>query len=163
LMRRGWPLLTDDMLALVATAEGVLAYPGTPHMNVATTASEGPASEEIGATLGILEGERWIAAHDTARGARPVYAICLLERSPGLSLDVEVLAPNPLPLAPYMLGLLGDAERERRRFELYADLMGSVMLMRLTCHPTVQAAALVDLIEQALEAYPTALALGGAR
>src|SRR5450759_5129269 len=124
LMRRGWPLVTDDVLTLAATPEGVLAYPGTPHMNVSASPSEGPASEGIGPTLAVLAGERWVAARETAREARPVHAICLLERSRGLSLGVQILPANPLPLAPYILGLLDEAGRERRRFELYADLMG---------------------------------------
>lgn len=163
LMRRGWPLLTDDVLALAAAPEGVMALPGTPHMNVAATPPDGLAADEIGPTLGILAGERWVPASRTAREACPVRAICLLERGQGLSLDVRVLPPNPLPLAPYILGLPGDVERERRRFELYADLMGSATLMRLTCDVTVRPLDLADLIEQALADRSVALAVGGAR
>jgi hypothetical protein len=162
LMRRGWPLLTDDVLTLAATPEGVWAYPGTPHMNVAASPSEGLPSEEIGPTLGLLAGERWVAARTAVCEARPVHAICLLERSRGLSLDAQILPPNPLSLAPYMLGLLDDAERARRRFELYADLTGSVTLMRLTCDLTDRPVDLADLIEQTLTGRPTALAVGGA-
>jgi hypothetical protein len=162
LMRRGWPLLTDDVLALAATSEGVLGYPGTPHMNVAISQSEGPSAETIAPTLAVLAGERWVAASEIAHVARPLRAILLLERSPGLSLDIQVLPRNPLLLAPYMLGLPGDAVRERRRFELYADLMTAATLMRLTCDPADRPADIADLIEQALADRPTALALGAA-
>jgi hypothetical protein len=163
LMRRGWPLMSDDVLALANTPEGVLGYPATPHMNVSASSSDGLATEDIGSALAVLAGERWIAAYDTARDARPVRAICLLERSAGLSLDVHVLPPNPLPLAPYVLGLTGDVERERRKFCLYADLMGSVTLMRLTCDASVRPSDLADLIEGTLADRPPALAVGGAR
>jgi hypothetical protein len=163
LMRRGWPMLTDDVVALAATSQGVLAYPGTPHMNVAMSPSDGPFAEEIGPTLAVLAGERWVTAREVAHEACPVRAICLLERRKGLSLDMQVLPRSPLPLAPYMLGLPGDASRERHRFELYADLMASATLMRLTCDPADPPADLADLIEQALVDHPTALALGGAR
>ncbi len=162
LIRRGWPLVTDDVLTLATGPEGVWAYPGTPHMNIAANPSEGLPSEQIGPTLGLLAGERWVAARETASGARPVHAICLLERSRSLSLGVQMLPPSPLALAPYMLGLLDDPERERRRFELYADLMDSVTLMRLTCDVTDRPADLADLIEQAFTGRPTALAVGGA-
>jgi hypothetical protein len=163
LMRRGWPLLSDDVLALASTPTGVLAYPATPHMNVAASSPEGPAPDDVGATLAVLAGERWLAVHDLARGPRPLRAICLLERSPGLPLDVHVLPANPLPLAPYVLGMTGDVERERRKFELYADLIGSVTLLRLTCDASVRPADLADLIEGALADRPAALAVGGAR
>jgi hypothetical protein len=163
LMRRGWPMLSDDVLALAATSRGVSAHPGTPHMNVAIGSSEGPSAQEIGPTLAVLAGERWVAAREAASEACPVRAICLLERRTGLSLDIQVLPANSLPLAPYMLGLPGDAARERHRFELYADLMASATLMRLTADPADRPADLADLIERALVDRPTALALGGAR
>lgn len=158
LMRGGWPLLTDDVLALAATSEGVLGYPGTPHMNVSS--SEDPLADEIASTLAVLAGERWVAARKIAHVARPVHTILLLERSPGLSLDIQVLPRNPLHLVPYMLGLPGTVVRERRRFELYADLMATATLMRLTCDPADRPADIADLIEQALADRPTALALG---
>ncbi|MGO9759966.1 MAG: hypothetical protein ACLP1Q_01735 [Solirubrobacteraceae bacterium] len=163
LMRRGWPLITDDVLALARTAGGVCAFPGTPHMNVAARPAHGLAAEEIGTTLAILAGERWLAARRTAGAACPMRAICLLEREPGLTLDVQLLPCNPLPLAPYMLGLPDDAERERRRFELYADLTDSVTLLRLTSDATDRPADLADLIEQTLADRPGALAFQGMR
>jgi hypothetical protein len=163
LMLRGWPLLSDDVLALAVEPEEVLAYPGTPHMNVATSSSERTAFERIGPTLALLAGERWVAADQIAREPHPVRAICLLERSPGLPLHLQVLSPNPLPLTPYMLGLPDDAERERARFELYADLMGSATLLRLTCDVAVRPSLLADLVEQALVDRPAAVALGALR
>jgi hypothetical protein len=163
LMLRGWPLLSDDVLALAVEPEEVLAYPGTPHMNVATSSSERTAFERIGPTLALLAGERWVAADQIAREPHPIRAICLLERSPGLPLHLQVLSPNPLPLTPYMLGLPDDAERERARFELYADLMGSATLLRLTCDVAVRPSLLADLVEQALVDRPAAVALGALR
>jgi hypothetical protein len=178
LLGRGWPLFADDVLTFGDGPDGALAHPGTPHMNVAagvaaglvlapaqpgvTSAEDGVVPAQIGATLGILAGEHWIAVTETAREARPVRMVCLLERRSGLHLEGRVLPAGPLPLAPYMLGLVGDAERERRRFARYADLMGGAELMRLTCGPTDRPADLADLVEQTLAERP-ALAVGGAR
>ncbi len=173
LLRRGWPLFADDVLTVGDGPEGVLGYPGTPHMNVAAgpVAALEPAGEElapdadganeIGATLGILAGERWVAVARATREARPVRIVCLLERGPGRSLEGCLLPASPLPLAPFMLGLAGDAERERRRFARYADLMGGTELMRLTCDPADRPADVADVIEQTLAERP-ALAVGGA-
>ncbi|MGA2455479.1 MAG: hypothetical protein ABSG93_18380 [Solirubrobacteraceae bacterium] len=163
LMRRGWPLLSDDVLALASTRGGVRAFPGTPHMNVAARPARGLASQEIGTTLAILAGERWVAAHRTAHAACSLSAVCLLERAPGLTLDVRMLPGNPLLLAPYMLGLPDDVERERRRFELYADLTESVTLLRVSCDVTDRPADVADLIERTLSDRPAPLALGATR
>lgn len=168
LLLRGCPLFADDVLTLSEGPGGVWAHPGTPHMNVAERSTAPvpgcPAAmvQEIGPTLAILAGERWIAARRTAREARPVRMVCLLQRGPGLPLRGHELPASPLPLAPYMLGLAGDAARERRRFARYADLMSHATLMRLTCDTDDRPADLADLIERALADRP-ALAAGGTR
>ncbi len=165
LLRRGWPLFADDVLTLGEGPEGVLAHPGSPHMNVA----DGPAdARELGDTLGHLAGERWIAVHAAAEGPRPVRMVCLLQRAPGRPLEGRAEPATPLPLAPYMLGLAGDAERERRRFERYADLMSTAQLMRVGCDTDERPADVADLIERALGEPPVltrapALAAGGGR
>ncbi len=162
LVGRGWPLVADDVLTLGETPEGVRAHPGTPHMNVSEPPPGAIDPEPLGTTLGTLAGERWIAVHRTAGEPRPVRLVCLLERGPNLTLGGEPLPCTPLPLAPYMLGFACDAERERRRFERYADLMGSASLMRLTCATTDCPADLAAVIERAL-AEQLLLAVGGTR
>ncbi len=167
LLRRGWPLFADDVLTLGDGPEaGVWAYPGTPHMNVAEppAGADPPAQSDadLGTTLGRIAGERWMTVRQSVRSPRRVRMVCLLERREGLALESEILPPSPLPLAPYMLGLPGDAQRERRRFARYADLMSETALLRLTCEPTDRPADLAELIEHALSQQP-ALALQGAR
>ena len=76
--------------------------------------------------------------------------LCLLERSPSLSLNPHALPANPLLLAPYMLGLSMSAKRQRNRFGLYADLMESVTLVRLTANWQHRPEQLADLLERAL-------------
>lgn len=163
LMRRGWPLLSDDVLVMTATPEGVWAYPGTPHMNIAPNPSSGGCADDIGRTLAMLADERWVAVHDVVPEPRPVHAICLLERECGSPLDIQVLPSSPLPLSPYMLGLPGDAQRDRARFELYADLAAQARLLRITRDATTPPAQLADLLEQACADRPAALALGASR
>ncbi len=161
LTRRGWPLVTDDVLILEDGPERVRAHPGSPHMNVGTDRSSEGTSAEIGRTLGILAGERWVAVRAPSRAPKPVRAVCLLERGAHLSLDAQPLPAGPLPLIPYMLGLKGDAARERRRFSTYANLAGGATLLRLTCSSGDRPTALADLLEQEL-AGRSAAAVGGA-
>jgi hypothetical protein len=168
LLRRGWLLVADDVLTLGEGPEGVWAHPGSPHVNVADGPAATASTRALGATLGHLAGERWIAVHAAAEGPRPVRMVCLLERAPGRPLAGRAESATPLPLAPYMLGLAGDAERERRRFERYADLMSTAQLMRLSCDTDERPADVADLIERALGEQPAptrapALAAGGGR
>jgi hypothetical protein len=163
LMRRGWRLFADDVLVLGADATGparITAHPGAPHMNVAVGTPGELAPPSLGTTLGTLAGERWVAAAHSAQSTRPVRAVCLLERGPGLALQAQPLAVNPLRLAPYMLGLGDDPERERRRFALYGDLIGEASLLRLTSGPDATPAQLAQLLEQTLAERPL-LAVGG--
>jgi hypothetical protein len=162
LMRRGWPLFTDDVLTLAATPDGVRAHPGSPHMNLAAlpTADE---PTEIVDSVGVLDGERWVAAQSAPLEARPVHSVCLLARDRRLQLLAEPQAATPLPLSPYMLGLPGDGERERRRFELYASLMSSATLVRVSCGLGDRAAAVAEAIEDAVLGSPSAAAAAGVR
>ncbi len=161
LLRRGWSLFADDVLVLGEDREPrqVRAYPGTPHMNVAASSPVTPTGE-LGATLGILAGERWVAVERLAPTTAPVRVICMLERGPGLPLAARELPASPLPLAPYMLGLEDSAERERRRFARYADLMGDATLVQLTCGSDDHPGKLAEEIERLVSERP-ALSLGG--
>jgi hypothetical protein len=89
-----------------------------------------------------------------------VRMLCLLERGPSLPLQTHTLPSNPLLLAPYMLGLSSDAQRQRSRFCLYADLMESATLVRLTAGFEHRPEQLADLVEQALARRPELIAGG---
>jgi hypothetical protein len=158
LLGRGWPLFADDVLTLSRADDAVVAHPGTPHMNLDESLPAAIDPEMLGETLGMLAGERWLVAHSTARQTRPVRILCLLERGPGHALGIQTLSASPLALAPYMLGLSRDSERERSRFDLYADLTGSATLVSLTAGPEHLPAQLADLLEQALARKPEPIA-----
>jgi len=161
LLRRGWPLFADDVLILERTEGAVRAHPGTLHMNLADDLPGEIDPQTLGSTLGMLAGERWLATHTTATHPRPVRMLCMLERAPGLALDLEALRPTPLALAPHMLGLSTDPTRRRERFTLYADLMESAALVRLTTGLNERPEQLADLIEAGLKRQPQSTAAIG--
>jgi len=162
LMRRGWPLIADDVLALAPSPSGPVAYPGTPHMNLSLL-SASPPPREVARTIALLDGDRWLVARRTAREPRPLRTVCLFARAPGLTLDVQRLPRSPLPLTPYMLGLQGDGERARRRFGIYADIADAAKLVRLTGPETARPSALADLVEHAVCGEPAAVPAGAER
>jgi hypothetical protein len=152
LVRRGSQLFSDDVVVLRrGLGAAVEAQPATPHMNVSAGAS--PA-DDLGATLGILAGERWVAARSVADRAAGVAAVVALERGPGLPLEVEPLPKSPLTLAPYMLGLPDDEGRDAERFALYSDLAESAALLRLGADRSIAPGQLAEALEEALGVSP---------
>jgi hypothetical protein len=153
LTRRGWPLFADDTLILGREVPHVRAYPGSAEESLPGAL----CSRRRGTTLANLWGERSPAAEISSRSPRPVRMLCLLERRPGIELDTEILPANPLLLAPHMLGFQGDEERQRDRFDLYADLIDSTTLVRLTGDLSDPPGELANTVQRALE-YGPALA-----
>jgi hypothetical protein len=154
LLRRGWPLFADDVLTLADTDGEVHAHPGTPHMSIAQTLPDAVDPQTLGSTLGVIAGERWLVAHASTARPRPVRMLCLLQRGEGLSLQTHTLDPNPVALTPFMLGLSSDSERQRSRFSLYADLLASATLVRLTAGLEHRPGQLADLLERAQARQP---------
>ncbi|MHB8242946.1 MAG: hypothetical protein ACYDHN_13275 [Solirubrobacteraceae bacterium] len=154
LLGRGWPLFADDVLILEDDAGTVRAHPGTPHMNLAEHSPGATDPQSLGDSLGILAGERWLAAAHTTTHTRPVRMLCMLERGAGLANETRSLGFSPLPLAPYMLGLQSDARRQRDRFTLYADMIEATPLVRMTADLEQPPRQLADLLEDALASHP---------
>ncbi len=147
LLRRGWPLLSDDVLALSPIPGGALAHPGLAHMNVPGTAEELPPCVR---TIGVFGGERWVALADAACSASPLAAVVLLSRGPQSTLERR--DPSPLPLAPYMLGVGFDPSRRAQRFELFAQLARSVPIFDLRVGPHEDPASSARRLRAALQA-----------
>ncbi len=154
LLHRDWQLFADDVLTLSERDAVVSAHPGTPHMNLARGLPETSRQEALGEVLDISADEQWVAARATTTETQPVRMLCLLERGAGLELELRPLQPTPLLLAPYILGLSSDPERGRGRFSLYADLLYTAALVRLTADLECRPGQLADLIEKSLASQP---------
>jgi hypothetical protein len=147
LMKRGWPLFADDSVVLGRNGNVVEAHPSSPFVNLP---APGGDVGSLGADLGLVDGERWVAVADFPVAPKPVAAIVLLEREPGMPLGVWPMRESPLVLAPFMLGLPDDEGRDADRFALYADLVEGTQLMRLTADTDRPPADLAETLEGAL-------------
>jgi len=145
LVRRGWPLMCDDVLALSLRSPGVFAHPGTPHMNVSSAGEQLPPGAR---TIGVLGGERWMALADAECGACPLAAVVLLERAEETA--IERANASPLALAPFMLGVATDGQRRAQRFELFAELAESTPIFSFRAGPEHEPAALAGILRAAL-------------
>jgi len=155
LVRRGFGLLADDVLVLGAANGEVLAFPGTPHVNLAEDALTAIDPASVGEVWNMAPGERWVELREVVARPRPVALVCLLEHTPDATGTCTTLAAAPLALGPYMLGLSSERARERARFHLYSDLVQGARLLRLTRGERSTPAELADRLETALEDIPS--------
>ncbi len=147
LVRRGYPLFCDDVLVLDRGPDGLCSHPGPPLMNVPLSPERFPVSE-IGSVLATFGEEAWVAVERGAGGACPLAAVCLLERGPQVTTQVQRLAPTPLHLRAHVYPLRVPAERDRKRFELLADLVESIPVLRLRTGPDVTPSGVADIVER---------------
>lgn len=145
LVERGHRLFSDDVLVLAA-GEEVLAHPGGSCLTLAAGAVAAPP----GQVLDTVADKRWIAVSDAGREPRPVAAVVLLERGVADRLEISSLASSPLHLAPFMLGLPDQPERDGDRFALYSDLVEGAALLRLRTAATDSATDVAAALERAL-------------
>jgi hypothetical protein len=151
LLARGCTLIGDDILVLSEAEEGVLANPATPHMNLEPEAAERVAWEGLVEPLARLGDEEWVIARRCATEAQKLSAVFLLARRPRGSRRLRALAPSPLRLAPYMLGVRADAGRRRDRFGLYGTLASQAALFELSFTSEDSPEALAETILHAVE------------
>ena len=154
LVRRGRLLFADDTVVLRRRGAAIEAHPAGPFMNL-DAATPAPAGAR---SLGSFDGELWVAAATAATAPAPLAAIVFLERTPGGRLGVQSLSANPLELAPFMLGLPDDEDRDGPRFALYADLVERTPLLRLSADTAHRPEELARVLEPALGERPWALA-----
>ncbi|MDQ3435171.1 MAG: hypothetical protein M3481_10915 [Actinomycetota bacterium] len=150
LMRRGHPLFCDDILVLDRGPDGVRSHPGPPVMNVPVSPEHFPIAE-IGSVLATFGDEAWIAVRHVARRPRPLAAVCLLERGPDTTTQVQHLQASPLHLRPHVRPLRVPVERDRARFELLADLAETVPVYRVCVGSEMPPPGVADIVEGVLE------------
>jgi hypothetical protein len=146
LVARGHRLFTDDVLVISAEGKKILAHPGGPYLSLA----DGPVAPPPGEILDSVGDKHWIAMKEVAERPREVAAIILLERGGATSPEVSAIPASPLPLAPFMLGLPDEPDRDRSRFSTYSDLVGDAALLRLRAAGEDSAADLASELERAL-------------
>lgn len=153
LVRRGRPLFCDDILVLDRGPDGVRSHPGPPVMNVPVAPEHFPVAE-IGALLATFGGEAWVAVRHVARRPCPLAAVCLLERGPDSTTQVQRLDASPLHLRPHVRPLRVPAQRDRKRFELLADLAETVPVHRVCAGPEVTPPGVADMVEDVVGRRP---------
>lgn len=121
LLRAGCEFHTDDVLFVRRAGDAFLAAPGPPVLTVPN-----PPPATIGEPIADLGGETWLAVAG-ARGEPPLVGIVELEPGAGAAQPARDWGL----LLSQMLRFPRTPERERRRFELAADLAARVPRLKL--------------------------------
>lgn len=150
LVRRGRQFFCDDILVFDHGSNGVLAYPGPPVLNLPLAPHTVPVAQ-IGSLLARFGDEAWVAIDGAASRECAVAAVCLLERGPQLTTQASRLAPSPLHLRPHVRPVHVAPARERRRFEMLADLAETVPVHRVCAGPEATPAGIADMVEECLD------------
>jgi hypothetical protein len=158
LMRRGLPLVCDDVLALSRDASGaIIAHPAPPVMNLPHAAPPLPARR-----LATFGEEDWVAVEQAAAEPAPLAAVCMLDRRPGLDAAIRPAEASALDLLAHGLRTGRAAARMQARFELLADLAEQAPGFVLEADPRTPPGRLADLADSAIPALRTSTATAGA-
>jgi hypothetical protein len=157
LLKRGGVLFADDILALAARGDEVIAHPGPSLMNLPRSVE--PWDPDAWDVLAELGDEQWISVHRVPPPPQPVRAIVLL--TPGATaVECVAVAQSSLALLPYMVTFTHLAERGRQQFEVAGGLAAGASLLAVSRPPCADPAVLVDLILESVESDTTARANG---
>jgi hypothetical protein len=166
LVRQGHPLFADDVVALRPAEDGLQAHPGPPLMNLPLEQARAGSHAPIGAVLATFDDEAWVAVTRPATEPKPVAALYLLDRRPGVEDEVQRIAPTAIDLLPHSIGFYHQRERVRTRFEVFADLATNVPVLELRANVGTTPAAIAELVLGSVPApghQPAALASEEAR
>jgi hypothetical protein len=148
LVRRGRPLLSDDILVLENGPDRLLVHPGPPLMNLPTASTERLADHVE--TLARFEGadESWVEVGHAVREPLALEHVVLLSRLEGSETSMTRLAPNPLALLPHAVFIDDDPERRLARFELFSSVASKAALWDLRGGARATPSDLADLVEE---------------
>jgi hypothetical protein len=132
LVRRGHPLVTDDVLTCLRDRDGWMGMPGPAVMNVPLDTS-GHAVDQLGRLLGVFEDpapEAWIELEGARPAPAPIGAVVLLDRT-AASPALEAWEPGILDLFGTTIGLPHLEGWQVRQLSGLAELVGSTSFLRL--------------------------------
>jgi hypothetical protein len=144
LIRRGYPLFADDILALGRAEDGLVCHPGPPLMNIPRQ----HAGDRHGRPLAILGAQTWVELERVEERPSPAAAVFVLEPGRPGSTPVQ---PSQLRLLPHSLGFRHLPGRQRTRFEVFGELAATTPVFALGGAMQVPASTLADGVERSLE------------
>jgi len=147
LMRRGRPLVADDIVVICRGDGGFVAEPGPPLMNLPAARIDALGDAVSLTRVADLGDEVLVEVGGAVTEPLPLGALWLLERRDGAETSAERVPASPLPLVGHTLLLRNREDRDRHIFDLLGDVSDAVPVFRLRADAAVGPEALADLIE----------------
>lgn len=146
LVRRGYPLVADDVVVLEGGSHTTVVHPGPGVMNLPVEAFWSAGA--VGRVLGLFGDEVWVEAASAGAAPVPIAALVMIERREGTRLTCERTPASALDdLLPHARRFNFVAGSERQAFRRMGDLADNVPLYRLRGDQTHVAAELADTVE----------------
>ena len=152
LVRRGHPLVSDDVVALSRAGEQIAAHPGPPFMNLPLAPPPRPQPADIGAEVARFGDEAWVHVTGMPAAALPLGSICFLERVPGAATELRRVDATALDLLPHHFGVPAPGERRRQLFEVFSDVAERVPVVGLRVADALAPEAIADVVTGELAA-----------
>ena len=128
----GWPLVTDDILAVERRGARIITYPGPSLVNLSLGLRPQLAPEALGEVLATFRSpaslEAPVLVRNVSEGELPLAAVVLLKRAGRQAARVARLSATTLDLAAHTLAFRKMAGAPRRRFEAVRDIVERVPL-----------------------------------
>lgn len=148
LLQQGGVLFADDIVALAACGDEVIAHPGPSLMNVPRSVE--PWDPKAWDVLAELGDEDWVSVRRVPPPPQPIRAMVLLNPGPTAARCVTVAATS-LEVLPHMVTFTHLVEeRRRQQFELAGGLAAGASLMSLSRPHRADPAALAHLVLECL-------------
>lgn len=142
LVAEGAVLLTDDVLAVERSGEGIVAYPGAPLTKISTT-EMAVVPREARSRLGTRVGrnDKILLRTPLPVEPQPLRGIYFLRRSPAIRrLAIEPVDPDPLRLLAHSFNTyVRTRERVVNQLAVHAGLVASVPLFSVSIPPSAPA------------------------
>jgi hypothetical protein len=148
LVRRGYPLVSDDVAVIELTPAGPLVHPGPGLMNVPASSFWSAGSH--GRVLGWFEHELWVEFDDRVTSAVPLAALALIDRQAAGPSGCRFAPASALDLLPHARGFNFNRDRELEAFDRMSRLARTVPVCRLAADASLVGAELADIAEAAL-------------
>jgi hypothetical protein len=148
LVRRGYPLVSDDVAVVELTAAGAVVHPGPGLMNVPASSFWSAGSH--GRVLGWFEHELWVEFDDRVSSAVPLAALALIDRQAEGPSGCRFAPASALDLLPHARGFNFTRDSELEAFDRMSRLAQTVPVCRLAADASLVGAELADIAEAAL-------------
>ena len=151
----GWPLVTDDILAVERRGEQIVAHPGPNLMNISQDPGIQVTPEALGEVLATFDNhssrEAWVLVRRFSEGDLPLAAVVLLKRGGNGPASVSRLPATTLDVTPYSLAFRRMPGAQRRRFEAISDLVERVAVFCVEAGVDVPPAELGAILQTKLQ------------